>query len=136
MNTYAARGQYCEVVVNDDYKGLYVFMEKLKINGDRINILKMTKTDNADAALTGGYYYKKHIKPQGAIQLPGPCLLYRRRTWILYTKAPNLKTSQAIRIPIFIISLILSEQMMTAQNEIHHQRVSFCYRCAELLWIL
>ncbi len=58
LNNYSARGEYCEVVVNGDYKGLYVFMEKLKINSDRINILKMAKTDNANPELTGGYITK------------------------------------------------------------------------------
>ncbi len=58
LNNYSARGEYCEVVVNGDYKGLYVFMEKLKINGERINIVKMTKTDNANPELTGGYITK------------------------------------------------------------------------------
>jgi len=58
LNNYSARGEYCEVMVNGDYKGLYVFMEKLKINTERINILKMAKTDNADPAVTGGYITK------------------------------------------------------------------------------
>ena len=58
MGNYAARGVYCEVVINGDYKGLYVFMEKLKIDDDRINVTKMSKTDNAGALLTGGYVTK------------------------------------------------------------------------------
>lgn len=55
---YAARGRYCEVVINNDYKGLYIFMEKLKIDSERINIVKMTNTDNVIPALTGGYVTK------------------------------------------------------------------------------
>jgi hypothetical protein len=58
MGNYAARGEYCEVMINGDYKGLYIFMEKLKIDDDRINIVKMTNTDNTVPNLTGGYVTK------------------------------------------------------------------------------
>lgn len=55
---YAARGEYCEVVINGDYKGLYIFMEKLKIDDARINIVKMNYNDNTLPALSGGYVTK------------------------------------------------------------------------------
>jgi spore coat protein CotH len=58
IGNYAARGEYCEVVINGDYKGLYIFMEKLKIDDNRINIVKMTNTDNSVPDLTGGYVTK------------------------------------------------------------------------------
>lgn len=58
IGNYAARGKYCEVVINGDYKGLYIFMEKLKIDSERINIVKMTNTDNSANELTGGYVIK------------------------------------------------------------------------------
>jgi hypothetical protein len=55
---YAARGEYCEVVINGDYKGLYIFMEKLKIDDERINIVQINNTDNALPQLSGGYITK------------------------------------------------------------------------------
>jgi hypothetical protein len=55
---YAARGEFCEVVINGDYKGLYILMEKLKIDDERINIVKMNNTDNALPELSGGYVTK------------------------------------------------------------------------------
>lgn len=58
IGNYSARGVYCEVIINNDYKGLYIFMEKLKIDTDRINILKMAPEDNAGQNLTGGYVTK------------------------------------------------------------------------------
>ena len=58
IGNYAARGEYCEVMINGEYKGLYIFMEKLKIDDDRINIVKMTNTDNTVPDLTGGYVAK------------------------------------------------------------------------------
>jgi hypothetical protein len=58
IGNYSARGSYCEVIVNGDYKGLYVLMEKLKIDDNRINISKMTTTDNTFPNITGGYITK------------------------------------------------------------------------------
>lgn len=58
IGNYSSRGQYCEVVINGDYKGLYVFMEKLKIDTERINILKLTTSDNDAPEVTGGYITK------------------------------------------------------------------------------
>lgn len=58
MGQYASRGKYCEVVINGDYKGLYIFMEKLKINSERINILKIGSADNNLPNVTGGYITK------------------------------------------------------------------------------
>ena len=58
MGNYASRGKYCEVVVNGDYKGLYIFMEKIKIDDNRVNLVKLTTTDNAGTNLTGGYIVK------------------------------------------------------------------------------
>ncbi len=58
LGNYAARGVYCEVVINGDYKGLYIFMEKLKIDSDRINIVKLSNTDNNEPEVSGGYLTK------------------------------------------------------------------------------
>lgn len=58
MGNYSPRQNYCEVIVNGDYKGLYIFMEKLKVDENRINITKITATDNTYPAVSGGYVTK------------------------------------------------------------------------------
>ena len=55
---YASRSVYCEVVVNGDYKGLYAFMEKIKVDKDRVNIVSLGPTDNGYPEVTGGYITK------------------------------------------------------------------------------
>ena len=55
LGQYASRRVYCEVVVNGDYKGLYVFMEKIKVDKNRVNIVKMDENCNAYPEVTGGY---------------------------------------------------------------------------------
>lgn len=58
MGNYSPRQQYCEVVVNGDYKGLYIFMEKLKQDDNRINVTEITTADTSYPAVSGGYVLK------------------------------------------------------------------------------
>ena len=58
LGQYAPRRVYCEVMINNDYKGLYVFMEKIKIDKDRVNIVKMDENCNTVPEVTGGYITK------------------------------------------------------------------------------
>jgi len=58
IGQYASRSQYCEVVLNGDYRGLYVFMEKIKVDKSRVNIEKMDETCNSYPEVTGGYITK------------------------------------------------------------------------------
>lgn len=58
MGNYSARTQYCEVVINGDYVGLYMLTEKLKADSNRINITKILPADIVSPNLTGGYITK------------------------------------------------------------------------------
>ncbi len=58
MGNYAPRTEYCEVVVNGDYRGLYLLQEKVKADSNRVNIVKITDADNSGTNLTGGYITK------------------------------------------------------------------------------
>ena len=58
LGQYAPRRVYCEVMINGDYKGLYAFMEKIKADEHRVNIVKMDETCNSYPEVTGGYITK------------------------------------------------------------------------------
>lgn len=58
MGIYASRTQFIELSINSDYKGLYVFMEKLKRDKNRINISKLKETDLDENSISGGYIIK------------------------------------------------------------------------------
>jgi hypothetical protein len=58
LGEYAPRTQYCELVVNGDYRGLYLLQEKIKADSNRVNVLKITTTDTSGENLTGGYITK------------------------------------------------------------------------------
>lgn len=58
LGHYAPRTKYCEVMVNGDYRGLYFLTEKIKIDGDRVDLAKMDTTDTELPNITGGYIIK------------------------------------------------------------------------------
>ncbi len=57
-HNYSPRGRYCELILNGSYQGLYLLMEKIKVDENRVDITKMTNTDIAGDDLTGGYITK------------------------------------------------------------------------------
>ena len=58
MGWYASRTRYVEVVLNDEYQGIYVVMEKIKRDANRVNISKLKPTDISGTNVTGGYIVK------------------------------------------------------------------------------
>ena len=58
LGHYASRTQYCELVLNGQYWGVYILMEKIKRNKGRVNIKKLEAGDTSGDNLTGGYIFK------------------------------------------------------------------------------
>ncbi|MEO9474833.1 MAG: CotH kinase family protein [Cyclobacteriaceae bacterium] len=58
IGQYATRTQFCEVLVNGEYVGLYVLQEKMKADDNRIDITKIDMDDVALPKLSGGYITK------------------------------------------------------------------------------
>ncbi|MBN1895351.1 CotH kinase family protein [bacterium] len=58
MGRYASRSRYCEMILNGEYRGIYVLLEKIKRDRNRVAIAEMDRADTAGDALTGGYIIK------------------------------------------------------------------------------
>lgn len=58
IGRYAVRTRYCELIINNEYKGLYILMEKIKQDKNRVNIAKLDSDDITGDSLTGGYILK------------------------------------------------------------------------------
>ncbi|MBA3704715.1 MAG: CotH kinase family protein, partial [Bacteroidetes bacterium] len=58
MGHYSSRFRNVEVILNGEYIGVYTLMEKPKRGKDRIDISKLTPTENSDSEITGGYILK------------------------------------------------------------------------------
>ncbi len=57
LGRYAPRSQFVEVFVNDNFIGVYVFLEKIKRNSGRVNIPKVAASA-ASGDISGGYIVK------------------------------------------------------------------------------
>ena len=58
MGHYTSRSKYCEVVLNNEYMGVYVLLEKIKRDNNRVDIKKLEPTDLTGDSVTGGYIIK------------------------------------------------------------------------------
>lgn len=58
IGEYTTRTRYCEVIINGDYRGLYILQEKIKADKNRVDIVKLKSTDNEMPDLSGGYITK------------------------------------------------------------------------------
>ena len=73
IGRYAVRTRFVEVFIAphggaataDDYRGVYVLMEKIKRGASRVDIAKLDKDDVYEPEITGGYLLKKDWWAEG-----------------------------------------------------------------------
>lgn len=58
LGRYAPRTRYCELVLDGQYQGIYVLIEKIKRDNNRVDIARLDPTENTGDDLTGGYLLK------------------------------------------------------------------------------
>lgn len=58
LDHYSTRTAFCELILNYDYRGVYILMEKIKRDKNRVNIAKLNPEDTSGDELTGGYIIK------------------------------------------------------------------------------
>ncbi len=52
---YAPHTRYIELLINNEYKGVYIVEEKVKRDSNRVHIKKLASSSNAAPLITGGY---------------------------------------------------------------------------------
>jgi len=55
LGRYATRTRFVELVVNNDYQGVYVLMERIKRDKNRVDISTLNPDEREGDDLTGGY---------------------------------------------------------------------------------
>ncbi|MGQ7869260.1 CotH kinase family protein [Sunxiuqinia sp. sy24] len=58
LGRYSPRCRFVELFLNDRYQGVYVMMEKIKRDNDRVDLAKLKPEDLSGEDLTGGYIIK------------------------------------------------------------------------------
>lgn len=59
MDNWAPGTRFVEVILNGDYRGIYVLMEKIKRDENRVDIDKLDATDVSEPDITGGYILRR-----------------------------------------------------------------------------
>lgn len=55
---WSSRSKFCEVIVNDEYMGIYILTEKIKRDDNRLDIKKLVPDDTSSTDITGGYIFE------------------------------------------------------------------------------
>ncbi len=121
MGHYAPRTQFCEVIVNAGYQGIYVFTEKIKRDNGRVNISKLSANENAGDDLTGGYIIKvdyyddsnSWISNYAPIGQPGKKVHFV----YYYPKPDEITTGQKVYIKDFIDEL--EKTLYSPESDLH-----------------
>lgn len=111
MGRYCSRMAFCELILNGEYMGVYILMEKIKKDENRVNIASLNPDEVFGDDLTGGYIIKvDKISPgyqngtDGWISSPSPS--YPNAMDIIfqyyYPEAGNLVVQQKNYIKDFI----------------------------------
>lgn len=58
IGRYSSQTKFCELILNGEYRGIYILQEKIKRDKNRVNISKLEPESNEGEALTGGYIIK------------------------------------------------------------------------------
>lgn len=113
LDPYCTRMAFCEVIVNNDYVGVYILMEKIKKDENRVNIATLNPEDISGDELTGGYILRvDKIAPDFAYGVDGwksiPSPPYPNAMNITfqyyYPKAEDLVQQQSTYIEEYITS--------------------------------
>ena len=98
MGNYAARSRFVELEINGEYLGIYLLMEKLKRDENRIAIQPMSNLDTNTEAISGGYILKID-KTSGSEVGVGQPLSYFDNNWdddARYTEAVSFRSDFSI----------------------------------------
>lgn len=97
MGRWASRVRYVELILNNEYQGIYLLAEKIKRDSSRVNISKLLPTDNTGIELTGGYIFSLDKEPNGWLSsypTPGATNQARRQFSYVYPKSADITTQQ------------------------------------------
>ena len=97
MGRWASRVRFVELVLNNEYQGIYLLTEKIKRDSSRVNISKLLPTDNSGIELTGGYIFSLDKEPNGwfsSYPTPGSTNLAPRQFSYVYPKTADITPQQ------------------------------------------
>ncbi len=112
MGHWAPRMEFCEVLIDGEYQGIYLLGERIKKDVNRVDIASNNIADTAGAELTGGYIFKVDWIDGGDVtwQSEFPAVNNTNTlTYILdYPKPENVQPQQLDYIKAYVDSFELA----------------------------
>ena len=119
MGRWASRVRYVELILNNEYQGIYLLAEKIKRDSSRVNISKLLPTDNSGIELTGGYIFSLDKGANGwfsSYPTPNSPNLARRQFSYVYPKVADITPQQKNYIKQAVDQFELSLQSPNFQD--------------------
>jgi hypothetical protein len=70
MGDWNPRTRYVELIINNEYRGIYLVVEKIKIDNDRVDIATLKPDDLSGDQVTGGYIISIDRDQEGSWNSP------------------------------------------------------------------
>ena len=106
MGDYASRTRAVELYLNDDYRGIYILMERIKRDDNRVDVARLREEDIAGEELTGGYIFKidkgrpDWLSQYSAVNEPDEAIAFQH----VYPRADAIQPEQAEYIQAYVDS--------------------------------
>ncbi len=118
MGDYAVRTHYVEMLLDGDYRGVYVLEEHISRGSNRVNVHKLAATDTSMPAISGGYLFSidKHADASNSWNsniLPCDSAGTPITFQYVYPKAGNITDTQKAYIARYVDSF---EQKLSTGN--------------------
>lgn len=97
MGRWSSRVRYVELILNNEYQGIYLLAEKIKRDSSRVNISRLLPIDNSGIELTGGYIFSLDKGANGwfsSYPTPGSTNLTPRQFSYVYPKVADITPQQ------------------------------------------
>jgi hypothetical protein len=96
MGRYASRTRFCELLIDGEYRGVYVLMEQIKRDKYRVNVSKLEPHIEHGEELTGGYIFSiDHGGKEGDLGWSGAFDSLGYFTyWHVYPKSKHINLNQ------------------------------------------
>ncbi len=109
MGHWGPRTVMCELMMDGEYRGIYILAEAIKRGEERVPISKLKKSDVSGRELTGGYmlridaYDENDVTFESKIPGIGDGIMNSQITWsIIYPKKDNLQPEQLAYIQNYV----------------------------------
>ena len=106
MGHWAPRMEFCEVVIDGEYQGIYLLGEKIKRDANRVGIHSLSVNDTTGAAVTGGYIFRVDWVDPGDVtwnsNFAAVNATENLKYTLVYPKAENVKPAQLAYIKSYV----------------------------------